>query len=340
MVANVISGNGEDGIHLDGPSNTIAANRIGTNPAGTLAIPNNDGVELATEARGNEIGGASAAGNLISGNLSDGVLIEDGSHGNVLNGNFVGTTASGDGAIPNGDDGLLITSEGGDNLVRENVFSGNARSGIELGGNASGVTVLPNIVGLNSAGDAALPNGGDGLLIDDSAHRNIIGGTLSSVIPQNTFSGNRGYGVAITEWAYANHVTLSFIGTNIGGVHPFGNRSGGVRIAGNASLNVIGGPQADPANVIGGNGGIGVTLDSGTFGNAVIRNYIGLDRFGRNLRNNGSPVVDRGDFNVIEDNQSNPVPPDQPGVRPVLPPWGPDPVRGLRRQVYPRQKFR
>ena len=49
VVANVISGNGEDGIHLEGSSNTIVANRIGTNPAGTVAIPNNDGVELAGE---------------------------------------------------------------------------------------------------------------------------------------------------------------------------------------------------------------------------------------------------------------------------------------------------
>ena len=59
------------------------------------------------------------------------------------------------------------------------------------------MTVDPNIVGLNTKGDGVLPNGGDGLLIDGTAHGNTIGGTLSSVIPQNTFSGNRGYGVVI-----------------------------------------------------------------------------------------------------------------------------------------------
>src|SRR6202034_1014351 len=82
------------------------------------------------------------------------------------------------GAAPNGLNGLLITSTGGDNLVRTNVFSGNTRNGIELAGNASGVTVDPDIVGLNTKGDAVLPNGGDGLLIDGTGHRHTVGGTL------------------------------------------------------------------------------------------------------------------------------------------------------------------
>ena len=38
------------------------------------------------------------------------------------------------GAAPNGNDGVLITSTGGDNLVRTNVMSGNTRNGIELAG--------------------------------------------------------------------------------------------------------------------------------------------------------------------------------------------------------------
>jgi parallel beta-helix repeat protein len=462
VVANVISGNRGSGIELVGSSsNTVVANRIGTNRAGTAAIPNGgDGIAINQGAQGNEIGGTvfvNAAtgqannptgskgtvppvfvvpplGNLISGNRGNGVLIAVGSHGNVLNGNFIGTRANGDGplgnggngvwiyhapgnslvgckfvnnpfvyynvvsgnglnglrvtssnnvtvqgnffgtgannmvvvknrldgilvdgpsvntqvggviplgnvsagngrngievtgtsrgfvtfntfgglfafggAAPNGSDGLLITSTGGNNLARTNVFSGNRGNGIELAGDASGVTVDPNIVGLTTKGDAKLPNGGDGLLIDGTAHDNVIGGTLVSVIPQNTFSGNSGYGVVIAGWAHNNHVFRSYIGTQILGVHPLGNKMGGVLLAGHAFYNIIGLIPDRPANLISGNTGIGVTLSSGTFQNYVLNNYIGLDRFGRLLPNSGRPVVNNGYLNTIMGNQTRPI---------------------------------
>jgi parallel beta-helix repeat protein len=462
VVANVISGNRGSGIMLAGSSgNTVVANRIGTNAAGTSAIANRgDGIRITGRSRGNEIGGTAFVdtttgkannptgskgtvtpvfvvpplGNLISGNGRNGVLIDAGSRGNVLNGNFIGTTASGDGALgnagngvwidrapgnslvgckfvndpfvyynvisgnrenglrvtssdnvtvqgnffgaganntaivknrldgilvdgtsvntqvggviplgnvsagngrngiavtgksrgfvtfntfggllafkgaaPNGDDGLLITSTGGNNLARTNVFSGNRRNGIELAGNASGVTVDPNIVGLTTKGDGVLPNGGDGLLIDGTAHGNMIGGTLRSVIPQNTFSGNRAYGVVITGRAHNNSVFRSFIGTQILGVKALGNEKGGVLIAGHAYDNLIGQKTLRPANLISGNSGIGVTLSSGTRGNFVLNNYIGLDRFGRYLRNSGRPIVNAGHHNTILGNRFRPI---------------------------------
>jgi parallel beta-helix repeat protein len=461
-VANVISGNWGSGIVLDGSSgNTVVANRIGTNAAGTSAIANRgEGIWITGRSWGNEIGGTAFVdsatgkannptgskgtvtpvfvvpplGNLVSGNGRNGVLIDAGSRGNALNGNFIGTTANGDGALgnagdgvwvdqapdnslvgckfvnnpfvyynvisgngrnglritssdrvtvqgnffgvganntaivknrldgilidgssantqvggviplgnvsagngwngievtgqvhgfvtfntfggllafkgaaPNGNDGLLITSAGGNNLARTNVFSGNTRNGIELAGNASGVTVDPDIAGLNTKGDGVLPNGGDGLLIDGNAHGNIIGGTLRSVIPQNTFSGNAGYGVAITGRAHGNRVFSSFIGTQILGVKALGNHKGGVLIAGGAYGNVIGQIIGRPANLISGNTGIGVTLLSGTWGNFVLNNYIGLDRFGRFLPNSGRPIVNAGHGNIILGNQTRPI---------------------------------
>lgn len=458
VVANVISGNRGSGIELAGSSaNTVVANRIGTNAAGTSAIANGgDGILLTGGSRGNEIGGTAFVdtstgkandptgdkgtatpvfvvpplGNLISGNGGNGVMIDAGSHGNVLNGNFIGTTASGDGALgnagngvwiyrapgnslvgckvvnnpfvyynvvsgnlrnglrvtssdnvtvqgnffgvgannttivknrldgilvdgssvntqvggviplgnvsagnglngiavlgtvrrfvtfntfggllafkgaaPNGLNGLLITSTGGDNLVRTNVFSGNKGNGIELAGNAWGVIVDPDIVGLTTKGDAVLPNGGDGLLIDGTAHGNTIGGTLISVIPQNTFSGNSGYGVVIAGRAHDNRVFRSFIGTQILGVKALGNKKGGVLITGHAYRNLIGqDPICRPSNLISGNAGIGVTLTDDTMQDSVIDNYIGLNRFSRVLSNGGGPIVNTGHDNTISRN--------------------------------------
>jgi len=44
------------------------------------------------------------------------------------------------------------------------------------------------------------------VLIDGHAHRNVVGGTRRSVIPQDTFSGNKGYGLAIIGRAHDNRV--------------------------------------------------------------------------------------------------------------------------------------
>ncbi len=127
VVANVISGTTGSGLVLSGATdNTLAANRIGTNPAGSAAIANGgNGIWLTQGANGNDIGGTEYTdaatgqqnnptgskgtvtavfvvlplGNLVSGNSGDGMLIDMGSHDNILDGNFIGATADGDAAI-------------------------------------------------------------------------------------------------------------------------------------------------------------------------------------------------------------------------------------------------
>jgi hypothetical protein len=118
----------------------------------------------------------------------------------------------------------------------------------------------PDIAGLTTNGGSALPNGGDGVRIDGSAHGNVVGGSRHSVIPQNTFSGNAGYGLVITGQAHDNRVFSSFIGTKLAGVNALGHREGGVLISGRAYRNSIGNAKSRPANLISGNTGNGVTL--------------------------------------------------------------------------------
>jgi hypothetical protein len=208
------------------------------------------------------------------------------------------------GAAPNGRDGLLVTSAGGHIVAQTNVFSGNHGNGIELAGRATGVTVNPNIVGLTTKGNAVLPNRGDGVLIDGSAHQNTIGGDVASVIPQNTFSGNDGYGLVIVGSACGNRVFGAFIGTGVLGRKALGNDNGGVLIGGLAHDNSIGAFGYPPVNLVSGNGGTGVLLSRATSGNWVINNYIGLSRSGKPLRNRGKPVVNHGRRNVVRGNLS------------------------------------
>ncbi len=305
---NVISGNRGNGLRVTSSDNvTVQGNFFGVGANNTAIVKNRlDGILVDGTSVNTQVGGVIPLGNVSAGNGRNGIEVVGKARGFVTFNTFGGLLAF-KGAAPNGNDGLLITSTGGNNLVRTNVFSGNKRNGIELAGNASGVTVDPDIVGLNTKGDAVLPNGGDGLLIDGTAHGNIIGGTLPSVIPQNTFSGNKGYGVVITGRAHDNRVFRSFIGTQILGVKALGNKKGGVLIAGHAYGNLIGQTTRRPANLISGNTGIGVTLSSGTLRNFVINNYIGLDRFGRYLRNSGRPIVNSGHHNTIRGNKTRPV---------------------------------
>jgi hypothetical protein len=300
---NVVSGNKRNGLLItDADGTVVQGNFFGVGANNTAVVGNGrNGVEVDGSSRNTQVGGVIPLGNVSADNKLNGIEVA-GRASYFTTFNTFGGLLAFKGAAPNGRDGLLVTATGGHNLVRTNVFSGNDGNGIELAGNSSGVTIDPNIVGLTTKGNAVLANRGDGLLIDGSAHRNTVGGNTVSVIPQNTFSGNDGYGLAITGSAYDNNVFTSFIGTNVLGTLALGNRRGGVIISGHAHGNSIGDAGRPPVNLISGNAGAGVWLSSGASRNRVIDNYIGLTRAGKPLRNSGRPVVNNGRRNVVKGN--------------------------------------
>jgi len=300
---NVISGNQQHGLLVTDADRTLVhANFFGVGADNTAVIGNGlNGIEVNGSSRHTQVGGVIPLGNVSAGNKLNGIDVA-GTASYFTTFNTFGGLLAFKGAAPNERDGLLVTSTGGHNLVRTNVFSGNARNGIELSGNASGVTIDPNIAGLTTKGNAALPNRNDGVLIDGSAHDNTIGGDTASVIPQNTFSGNHGYGLVIIGSAYDNSVFTTFIGTNVPGTKALGNGKGGVLISGRAHGNSIGNTGKPPVNLISGNTSSGVWLAVGSIGNRVIDNYIGLSRFGKPLRNTGKPVVNDGRHNIVKGN--------------------------------------
>jgi parallel beta-helix repeat protein len=305
---NVLSGNRRSGLRITNSNRvTVQGNFFGIGANNTALVGNRlDGILVDGTSANTQVGGVIPLGNVSAGNGANGIAVTGRAHGFITFNTFGGLLAF-KGAAPNGNDGLLVTSTGGHNLARTNVFSGNARNGIELAGNASGVTIDPDIAGLSTNGKSALPNGGDGLLIKGTAHGNTIGGSRRSVIPQDTFAGNRRYGVAITGRAHGNRVFGSFIGTQIFGLRRMPNRKGGVLVGGNAHGNVVGGGGPLPSNIISGNTGNGVTLARRTTRNFVIRNYIGLDRIGRRLPNTGRPVADYGRRNTVRANRTRPA---------------------------------
>ncbi len=294
---NVMSGNLGNGLHITSSDNVIVqGNFFGTGANNSTVVANNgDGVLIDGSSLNTQVGGVIPLGNVSAGNVRNGIEVADTAGGFITFNTFGGLLAF-KGAAPNGNDGLLITATGGNQLARTNVFSGNTNNGIEIGGDASGVTIGPDIVGLSTKGDSLLPNGNDGVLVDGTAHHNSIGDYYQSVIPQNTFSGNLGYGLALVDGAHDNQVFNNFVGVDVIGRLALSNQQGGIYVGSYAAHNVIGGASTDPKtpkkNLVSGNVGNGVTLGNGSSYSSVIDNWIGLNKAGKfNLPNSGHPIV-------------------------------------------------
>ncbi len=304
---NLISGN-ETGISLLQVSgNVVQGNYIGTNAQGTAALPNINGVYI-TWGQGNTIGGTAAgARNLISGNQEYGVVISGNpASGNTVAGNYIGTDVTGSFAVGNGGPGttgagVLIKDQAHDNTIggtaagARNVISGN-RSGIRIGGvfnyddQANHNYVQGNYIGTSASGLAALGNTSVGISVDNSAD-NLIGGTTAAA--RNIISSSGlGWGVGIFGvHSTGNLLQGNYIGTDVTGTMDRGNVNG-VTIGTSASFNVVGGTSAGERNIISGNGLVGVRIEtSGTTGNRVEGNYIGLNVSGITPLGNGGNGV-------------------------------------------------
>ena len=298
---NVISGNGVgpfggNGITLAGASNNaVLGNFIGTNAAGTAALGNNGtGVLIDNGASNNTIGGTGAgAGNVISGNSSDGIDIS--SDGNLVQDNFIGTDVTGTQALGNHFDGIFVSNSSSNTIggttttAARNVISGNQRFGIWIfGALSTGNLVQGNFIGTDLTGTANLPNSDDGVLIQQGPVGNTIGGTTTAA--RNVISGNGGFGVSI-GLATSNVVQGNFIGTDVTGAKALGNSRGGVIIQ-DAASNTIGGAAASARNIISGNTGNGITIDGSTAtANLLQGNFIGTDVTGTLARGNSGNGV-------------------------------------------------
>jgi hypothetical protein len=316
LTKNVISGNDANGVVVNGSRNLIDSNEIGTDPMGTVAVPNQqDGVFMSvTIGPGqNSVGGVTQnAGNLISGNLENGIDITGpASAGNLIERNDIGTDVHGESAIGNNQDGILIENGtgytiGGNDPRLGNLISGNVWDGIEISGSAStGILVLGNRIGTDETGMSVLGNERNGVQIDGGASFNTIGGT--GVNDGNLISGNTGDGVLIQGdddgqiQTGDNSLIGNKIGTNVLGEAPVANDGQGVQIL-SSNDNSVGGGVTGAGNLISGNAEDGVQIASGATANFVQGNLIGTDITGiKTLANGGSGVdiLQSADDNTI-----------------------------------------
>ena len=264
--------------------NKIVGNYLGTNATGDQADGNGEsGISIENSA-GNVIGGpAAGAGNLISGNCLLGLSIAGASAGaNIIQGNRIGTDASGRTALGNAEDGILIKDSSGNTIGGPgsgNLISGNSFVGVQILGQSSGNILQGNKIGVDLSGTSALPNGQDGVFIN-GASNNIIGGTATGA--GNLISGNGSVGVQILgPGASGNTLFGNVIGADAGGISALGNGLDGVFIT-HASGNQVGGSSPGMGNLISGNGSVGVQIHGpGASGNLIQGDKIGTDPSGR-----------------------------------------------------------
>jgi titin len=281
---NVISGNAGDGVRLSGIGNSmnrVEGNFIGTNAAGSAAVPNEDGVTI-EEGAGSAVIGATTPGarNIISGNADDGIALAF-TAGNTVQGNFIGTNADGTGPLGNLGAGISLSDSANSNLIggtaagARNVISANG-DGIVIEGSAFN-RVQGNRIGTDRTGTADLGNTQNGVVLEEAATRNVIGGAVAGA--RNIISGNDANGVLIQGIdAALNRVRGNFIGTDRTGTLDLGNTLFGVALRGGAHDNAIGGDLAGTGNVISGNDSSGVLLEElDTEDNLVQGNWIGTD---------------------------------------------------------------
>jgi trimeric autotransporter adhesin len=289
---NVISGNAGNGLRVDDSNDTtIQANFFGMGANNNTALGNAvNGVLVEGSSTRTVMGGPIPLGNVDAANGQNGIVVQDKASFFTTYNTFCGLAAfSDDPHFGNGADGMLITSTGGNILIRTNVITENGDDGIDIAGNARDVRVAGNIIGLNTKGLVPMGNSGNGVEVGGNAHDVVIGGPQPTfnVIPQNAISANGASGVAIVGTAHNVTVSNSYIGTDITGLAQRGNSDDGVSIGPGSYSNTVGSADPKLITVISGNSDNGIAM-TGTTGNTVINSYIGTDASGLLPLGNGA----------------------------------------------------
>ena len=283
---NVISGNAVVGVYITGSGtefNVVEGDYLGTNAAGTGAVPNGiNGLDIVSGATSNTVGGTTAgARDVISGNTFNGVVLAfAGTDYNVVEGDYIGTDVTGSKALPNHQDGVDLIGGAVSNVVggsttgARDVISGNAGNGVLITDPGTTYNFIEgDYIGTDVTGTFAVPNT-QGVLIQNTASSNLVGGSQATA--RNIISGNSQCGVLVTgSGTIGNTIRYDFIGTDVTGEHPVSNGFDGVILQNGVSDTYV------DNNLISANANDGVLVfGSTTNTNYLEYNSIGLDATG------------------------------------------------------------
>jgi hypothetical protein len=276
---NLIAGNSQGafatGTGTNSTNNTgyvIQGNFFGTNLTGTAAIGLGNGASAAAVieiagAGSVQIGGTAAGtGTLISGHLTrEGILLDTFAAGVggpiTIQGNFIGTTASGNALLGNGGAGIHVNGAtnvtiGGTVAGARNVIGGNGNAlapkgpGIWIEGNPgfnpATAVIQGNNIGIGADGSTNVGNVGNGIDFSSTAFGSTVGPALSGGLGGNIIAFNgagrtNGAGIGMQNTPNANKIFSNSIFSNTG-------ITTGIGIDLSATSQITDGPTANDVN--------------------------------------------------------------------------------------------
>ena len=207
---------------------------------------------------------------------------------------------------------VTTADDDGPGSLRQTLFDAGSTPGVDLIAFAI-PGPAPHVIALRTALPALL----DQMTIDATTEPGFVGAPVvqidASAVPNKaglvvavdgavvrglSITGAAGSGVSLFN---ANGCVIegNYIGVDPSGRTAEPNQFGGVSIT-SSTGNTIGGTTAAARNVISGNGKSGVALDSGSSGNTIVGNYIGVDASGNApLPNTGNGVYVDGSPGVV-----------------------------------------
>ncbi|HYW72999.1 MAG TPA: Calx-beta domain-containing protein [Pyrinomonadaceae bacterium] len=294
-------------IGVNGPGNNhIEGCFIGTDPTGTISLPNLASGIYLNRSNDNVIGGTTPESrNLISGvdpnNNGSGITATGNPiSGLTIQGNYIGTNAAGTAALVPGSKGTGInidssvkTMIGGTVFGARNLISGNG-TGVQVG-TSDQVLIAGNYIGTDTTGTQAVGNRSDGVKFY-SVTNSLIGGSANSA--RNIISGTLlGEGIGFGQASTGNLIQGNYIGTDVTGNVALGNQSGIAELFGGAvtpANNKIGGSAPGEGNLISGNKSLGINLNGDAGNNVIQGNLIGTNAGGTAALPNGDLVLKQG----------------------------------------------
>ena len=229
---------------------------------------------------------------MISGVDGAGIIITSGATNNLVQGNYIGTDATGSSSLGFQRIGVYVQGASGNTIGGTaagagNLISGNIDYGVYLQDDALNNLVQGNNIGTNGTGNNAVANGNAGVFLYRPSGpvlntSNTVGGTTPTA--RNIISGNEPYGVVVGAGATSTLVQGNYIGTKADGSGALPNTYG--LTVTQATGSTVGGAIPAARNIISGNRLTGLymgLLNNGQVGGTgvtVQNNYIGTNAAG------------------------------------------------------------